>query len=259
MDSSLVVALTIGWSGVIGNALAILVVVSILGATLRGMRMPFKKKLRARRAKERKAKRRKDLLVESVRTHLLPALMQRGFEAAPLVHDDPAERKSIGTFPIGLLRRARADGGVDLVEIQFMTYQRAAFRINSCAVPKEGMMTAAGPRTAEELFAGGLHDHFETHARPWLRPGLRALRVEPLGEWFSVWRWPLRSPKQAAYDKLAMRVVGILPELDLALREGKLGPHIRRLEFKPLPPEVLERIQRLRSESERASKPGSSD
>ena len=154
----------------------------------------------------------------------------------------------MGIFPLGLLRRPRPDAGVDLVEIQFMTYQRAAFRINACAVPKEGMMTAGGHRAPEELFAGGLHDHFETHARPWLRSALRALRVEPLGEWFSVWHWPLQSPA-ANYDKLAKRVARILPEVDFALREGKLGPHMRRLgEFKPLPDEVLERIRKLKAE-----------
>jgi len=145
------------------------------------------------------------------------------------------------------MRRARSDGGVDLVEIQFKTYQRAAFRINATAALKEGMMTVGGHRTVEELHAGGLHNHFESHARPWLRPALRALRVEPMGEWFSVWHWPLRSPK-ASYDKLAKRVAGILPELELALREGKPGPHMRRLEFKPFPPDVLERIERLKAE-----------
>jgi hypothetical protein len=190
--------------------------------------MTFKNTLKSRRAREREAKRRKDLLVESVRTHLLPALIQRGFEAARLVYVDPVDPKSVGTFSFGLLRRARPDGGLDL-EIQFMTYQRAAFRINACAVPKGGMMTVGGHQTAEELFAGGLHDHFETRARPWVRPALRVLRLEPLGEWFSVWHWPLRSPK-ADYDKLAMRVAGILPELELALRDGKLGPHMRRVQ-----------------------------
>jgi hypothetical protein len=146
MDLSLVAALTIGWSGVIGNALAILAVLSILGATLRGMRMPLKKKLRARRAKERKAKRRKDLLVESVRTHLLPALLQRGFEAVPVEASGSVGRKSVSTSPFRRLWRRCPDGGIDQVEIQFSTYERAAFRINACAVPKEGMMTPADIR-----------------------------------------------------------------------------------------------------------------
>jgi hypothetical protein len=121
-----------------------------------------------------------------------------------------------------------------------------AFQINACAVPQAGMMTAWGHRGAEELFAGGLHDHFETHARPWLRPALRALGLEPLSQWFSVWHWPLRRPTKADYDKLAKRAVDILPEVELALREGKLGPHMRSTVFTPLPPEALERVERIR-------------
>jgi len=91
------------------------------------------------------------------------------------------------------------------------------------------MMTLGGHRTAEELHAGGLHDHFETHARPWLRPGLRALGLEPLGEWFSLRLWRLRSPKEADYDRLALQVASLVPEIELALSEGKLGPHMRKI------------------------------
>jgi hypothetical protein len=141
--------------------------------------MSFKDKLRARRAKERDARRRKDLLVKSVRALLLPAFIGRGFAPAPPANRSTTDRKSVNTFPFGLLRRPRADRGVDLVEIQFSTYQRAAFRINACPVPKEGMMTVGGHRSTGEIHASGLHDHFETHARPWLRPGLRALRLDP--------------------------------------------------------------------------------
>ena len=79
MDSLAAVLLAVRWSGVIGNAVAILVVLAILVATHRGMLMSFKDKLRARRAKQRDARRRKDLLVKSVRTLLLPAFIDRGF------------------------------------------------------------------------------------------------------------------------------------------------------------------------------------
>src|SRR5207245_9340537 len=105
----------------------------------------LRNRLRARRAREREAKRRKDVLVESVRTHLLPALIERGFAVAP--RREPrgqVDRKCVDIFPLGEMRRARSDGGVDLVEIQFKTYQRAAFRINATAAPKEGMMTVGG-------------------------------------------------------------------------------------------------------------------
>lgn len=193
--------------------------------------MGLKKNLRARRAKEQKLRKHRDFLLESVRTYLLPAFVQQGFVVTSRTQTDAVDRKSMGIFPFGELRRARPDGGIDLVEIQFMTYQRAAFRINAGPVPKDGMMTLGGRRSAEELDAGELHDHFETHARPWLRPGLRALGLEPLGQWFSLCLWRFRSPKKAAYDKLALRVAGFLPEIELALRDAKLGPHIRRVRF----------------------------
>src|SRR5215472_2483378 len=191
--------------------------------------MTFKNRLRARGAREQKLKKHRDFLLHSIRMHLLPAFIQQRFTPDPApVEGAPVDRKYKGTFPFEL-RRVRPDGGVDLVEIQFKTYHRAAFRINVCAVPKEGMITLGGHRTVEDLHASGLHDHFETHARPWLRPLLRALGLEPLGEWFSLWLWYLRYPKQADYDRLVLRVAGVLPELELALREGKLGPHVRRI------------------------------
>lgn len=245
MDSLHAILLAIAWAGVIGNALVILVVLAILLAMLKRARISYKDKLKARRAKEREVKRRKKLLVESVRTHLVPALIRQGFAFAPQPLDrGPVERKAFGISPFGQLRRDRPGVGADLVEIQFTTYQRAAFRINACAVPNEGMITGEGHKTAGECIALGVKD-LHTHARPWLRPALRALRLEPLGEWFSVWHWPLRAPTEADYDKLALKAVGILPELESALREGKLGPHVRRRPMKPLAPEVLERLRSL--------------
>jgi hypothetical protein len=159
------------------------------------------------------------LLVDSVRTLILPALISQGFSPSPQKEDEQIDRKYQGTFPFGLLHRARADGGIDLVEIQFMTYQRAAFRINASAVPKAGMITLGGHRKADELEAGGLHDHFEMYDSPrWWR-------------WFSLWFWRFRVPEKSDYDELALRVTGYLPEIDLALREGKLGPHMRKIVF----------------------------
>jgi hypothetical protein len=168
--------------------------------------------------------------------HILPFFIQQGFVVTPRIPGSPVDRKSLDIFPFGGMRRARDDGGVDLVEIQFKTYKRAAFRINATAVPKAGMMTAGGHRTAEELDAGGLHDHFEMYASPrlWI--------------WFSLRFWWFRSPVLSEYEMLALRVVSFLPEIDLALREGELGPHMRRILMKALPPEVLERVERLKRE-----------
>jgi hypothetical protein len=180
--------------------------------------MTFKDKLSARRVQEQKLRKHRDLLVESLRTHLLPVFIQQGFAFAVRAHKVPSDRKSVGTFPFEPLRRASPDGGVDQVEIELRTYGRAAFRINACAVPKDGMTTLGGHRTAEECLVHGIHD-LEMYAYPrWFK-------------FFSLWLYYLRSPKQADYNKLALRVVGFVPELELALREDRLGPHMRRLAF----------------------------
>src|SRR5215475_5784822 len=179
--------------------------------------MASKDKVLTRRTKEHKLRKHRDLLLESVRIHILPVFIQRGFSITPQAHSGPFDRKSVNTFPFGLLRRARPDGGLDLVEIQFMTHQRAAFRINACAVPREGMMTLGGHRAAGELQAGGLHDHFEMYASSRWRV------------WFSLLFWRLRTPIQSDYDRLALRVAGLLPEIEVALSAGKSGPHIRRI------------------------------
>lgn len=238
MDSLRIVPLATPWIGVIGNALVILVALAILVVMLKRMRMPFKEKLRVRRAQEREAKRRRDLLEECVRTHVVPALIERGFEPAPRADTGPVDRKSVGSFPSwGRLIRVR-EPIVDQVEIQFSTYGRAAFRINACAVPKKGMMTDGGHHTAEECLAYGAHD-LEMLAWP---------RWFIFFSLFSQGLWRLRSPVQSDYEKVALRVAALLPELESALREGKLGPHMRRYEFKPLPPEILERLAKLNSE-----------
>ena len=167
------------------------------------------------KTREQRLRKHRDLLVESIRANILPALAQQGFAIVPRTHP-PVDPKSVGIFPFGQLRRARPDGGLDMVEIQLMTYQRAAFRINACAVPKEGMRTLGGHRNTEECLALGVHD-LEMYACPkwWI--------------WFSLWFWRFRSPAHAEYEKLALRVAGLLPEIEQALSERKLGPHVRRL------------------------------
>lgn len=181
------------------------------------------------RVKALATKERREWLIQSIRTHLLPALTKQGFEVAPLVHRSPVDREFEESFPEwGRLIRA-TESGIDLVEIQLATRRRAAFRINAGVVPKEGIITLTGHHPAEEVAVHWLDQYFETHAHPWLRSSLRALRLEPLGTWFSVWHWPYRSPTQSDYDKLVLRVADLVPEVELALREGKLGQHVRKV------------------------------
>jgi hypothetical protein len=168
-------------------------------------------------------------VIQRVRAQLLPVLVMQGFEAAPLVNQDPVDRESVLSFPAwGRLTRSR-ETGVDLIEIQFASHGRAAFRVNSGVAPRDGVATLMGHVPAEGVSVHWLSEYFETHARPWLRPILRALGLEPLGGWFSVWHWPFQSPTQHEYAELVSRVASFVPELDLALREGRLGPHMRKV------------------------------
>jgi hypothetical protein len=171
-------------------------------------------KLGRRRAAERRLRAHRDLLIEGVRRHILPVFIRQGFVVSEVSSD------SAGVFPLGHLRRNRKDETVDLVEVQFMSLRRAAFRINACTVPKEGIRTLGGQRTGDEVdVAGGLHDHFEMYASPrWRR-------------WFSLPFWRFRTPTETDYDDLARRVATMLPEVELALLQGKLGPHVRKITF----------------------------
>jgi hypothetical protein len=180
--------------------------------------MLFKNMRSERNTTRRHLQLHKELLMASVQTHILPALIRQGFSPAQRSQADPRkDEKSLGTFPFGLLERRRHGGTTDLIEVQFMTYQRAAFRINACAVPPEGISTLGGHRSAGEIFAGGLHDHFEMYFCPRLRI------------WFSLWLWRFRKASSSDYDNLCLYVAGLLSELDRALMEGIIGPHIRQV------------------------------
>jgi hypothetical protein len=77
-------------------------------------------------------------------------------------------------------------------------------------------MTLIGHWPAEDIYVGWLNGFYVMYALPrWQVP-------------FFAWHWPYHSPTQSDYEKLAQRVAGFVPELESALREGKLGRHMRR-------------------------------
>jgi hypothetical protein len=163
-------------------------------------------------------KQRRDWLIQSLRTHLLPVLIEQGFAVAPAVatgRSGPVDRELALALPLGRLVRHR-ERGVDLIEIDFRKYRRAAFRIAAGVAPTEGLMTVTGHWAAEDVYVGWLNEFYVMYALPrWQVP-------------FFAWHWTYQSPIQGNYEKLAQRVAGFVPELELALREGGLGPHVRR-------------------------------
>lgn len=161
-------------------------------------------------------------LIRSLQRHLLPSFVQQGFELAPSeALAAPHDRRYARAFPLDKLVRAR-ESRVDCVSIQFATHDRNAFRINARVDPPKEVMNHKGIPPAQGYSARGLSEHFEMHASPklwaWFTWG-----------WFSVRHNPFRTPVQSDYEKLAIRVAGFQHELELALREGRLGPHMRRV------------------------------
>jgi hypothetical protein len=168
------------------------------------------------------AKDRREWLIQSLRAHVLPVLIRRGFELAPLITRGPIDRELVRSLPLGRLRRS-GEKGVDLIQIELPRYHRAAFRIAAGVAPKEGLMTHTGHWDAEDLYVGWLNEFYGMYALPRWRVS------------FFVWHWRNQSPTQGDYERLAQRVAGFVPELELALREGTSGPHMRRFVI-PRPP-----------------------
>ena len=157
----------------------------------------------------------RDLLVQSLRKQLVPVLTEKQFEAVPLMHRGPVDREAVETLPLGRLRRLR-EGRVDLIQIQVARY-RVAFRIMTGVVPRDGLMTFTGHWAPEDVLVDWLDEYFTMYACPRFRI------------WFSVRHWPHRSPVPSDYERLASRVAHFSSELELALREGRVGPHMRRV------------------------------
>jgi hypothetical protein len=168
--------------------------------------------LRASKGSERRL-----WLIQSIRTHLLPAFANRGFHAAPRVNRGPVDPEAAVTFPDwGRFIRAR-NSAVDLIEVQLAQYGGAAFRINMGVAPGSGMMTLTGHWAAQDILVHWLDQFLEVYAIPRWRV------------WFSMRPRLYRSRTQTDYDELALRVAQLVPELDIALQEDREGPHVRRV------------------------------
>jgi hypothetical protein len=158
-------------------------------------------------------------LIESLRLHLVPVFIERGFAIAPIAtRNEPVDRELVSMLPFGRLCRSTSDF-IDLAEIELANRGRAEFRISAGVAPKEGLMTRTGHWAAEELLVGWLSEFYEMYSSPWWR------------RWFSI--RPRQVPRtKTDYEKLVVEVAGFVPEIESALRGGKLGPHMRRVRIR---------------------------
>jgi hypothetical protein len=153
-------------------------------------------------------------LTDSIRTLLIPEFEKRGFVTVPLTAKE-ARSEFRTAFPFGRFRRP-SPSGFEMVEIQLDKHAKPAFRLNLGIAPTGGIEHVVGHVNQEDLWVHHLPQYYEVEQSPRLQ------------KWFSVRRW-FGSPQASDYEELVRGVVEILPEIEQALRDGKLGPHVRRV------------------------------
>jgi hypothetical protein len=165
-------------------------------------------------------------LLKSIESHLVPAIIQLRFtQEIERTLKPPIDRRHTLAFPLPNLVRIR-DSSLDMIQIQFAPYRFNAFRINASIRLGEAI---GNDHTLSQIRGAVPNDRFEmyAHRRLWMFWWL---------SWFSVRPRPFGSPKQEDYEKLALRVASYVPELEDALREGKLDPHMRHVVISHRPP-----------------------
>ena len=158
-------------------------------------------------------------LVDAIRNRLLPELIRREFEVIPLqaIRSGPIDREFIVSLPFGLLRR-RGERGLEQIEIQLGSSGRASFSINCGVIPEGGVDGVRGHIDANEALVTWLDEFYILYSS--------ARRSSP----FAIRRWWWgKAVAQADYDALVGRTAELLPEVEKALVEGVVGPHIRRI------------------------------
>jgi hypothetical protein len=156
-------------------------------------------------------------LREAIRLQLIPQLVERGFELGPFPTSKlgSPDREFLVSFPFGRLRR-RVAAGFEQIEIQLAPYNAAAFRLNLGVVPAGGVEGVLGHIAAEDAGVHSLPEYFALYSCPRFSLNF-AVRC---------WWWSRRERTEDDYRALVAYVVGLLPEVDQALGDGKIGPHI---------------------------------
>jgi hypothetical protein len=162
-------------------------------------------------------------LMEAIRSQLLPEFLARGFVLTPLprAEQGPTDREFLVSFPFGRLRRS-VDHGFEQVEIQLAPRGRAAFRLNFGLIPTGGVKGGLGHIVVDDAGVHSLPERFALYSCPFFSMNFSVRR----------WMWSKRERTEDEYRALVARVVDLLPEIEDALRNAKIGPHIRHTVIK---------------------------
>lgn len=157
-------------------------------------------------------------LVNAIRSQLIPQFIARGFKLEPFPKSkgEARDREVVLAFPFGRLRRSVASG-FEQVEIQLAPRGRAAFRLNFGLIPTDGIDGILGHIVADKVTVHSLSERFALYSCPRFSLNFLVRR----------WIWSKRERTEDEYRALVARVVDLLPEVEDALKGGKIGRHIR--------------------------------
>lgn len=156
-------------------------------------------------------------LRQSLQAHLVPALVEIGFQQGGLPGIFANDRAAKRRHPFGMFRRVR-EGGTDLLTIHLEKYDRPRFSIEFGTAPPGALHHASGPPIDHaDIWVNWLPKPFGLyHSTFFLTP-------------FAVRRWPWsRALTPGDFDQLAQRVTAMVPEIERALRGDPSGRHVHR-------------------------------
>lgn len=160
------------------------------------------------------SKREKGWLLDSIRTQLLPALYEQGFETIEFNAEEQKELRS--TMPFGRLRRERGEI-VDLAEIVLGRYGEPSFCVDFGSCPSTGFRhEVVGFVSAIQAWSAHLPRHYSLCQLPFL------------GLPFKVRHWPRKQVKEEEVIALVTKVTAIaVKEIEDALRHDRIGKHVK--------------------------------
>lgn len=148
---------------------------------------------------------------------LVPAFESRGFKHFPSAKGKADDVDGALSLPIGVFRRESHDG-MDVVEPHF--HEKNKLSINAGRIPLSGLTTRLGHFPAEDCLITWGDCWFEFYACPALRIPFAAR-----GLWW-------RKPVVQDFIEVVETVIGLIPEIELALEQGVVSRHVRRVRIK---------------------------
>lgn len=154
-------------------------------------------------------------LINALRKSVVRSIEARGFENVPFGKTDIVDREFKQSFPFGRFRR-KSLNGLHLLDIEFAVQGKAKFRINAGVFPAEGFVDILSQTVLPE--EAWVHTLLKSYV---LAGGSKR------NNWFYVSHWFWQTPTRQQFEDLASTASALIPEIENALSNGTVGPHLK--------------------------------